>query len=229
MEDARMTKHKTYKTDLRTLEYSPESNPLVSATEVPLKKKRVRSALASRTLVDAETGEVQATAVIQQIEERDTDEFVKVFSAGIAAAYELTRTGQRVFQAILKEYEQTPMTRGYADSIYLAWFGDGLSGRDIGMSEYTFKRGLRELLDKGFISPQAPNVFWVNPALFFKGDRVMLVREYRRKVSKAKDRPHSEAMAETLRADPAYAAELLASAEKDGNVDEIESIKRLMS
>ncbi|EMQ6744777.1 hypothetical protein WH632_004751, partial [Salmonella enterica subsp. enterica serovar Infantis] len=149
-------------------------------------RKRVRSALASKTLIDAETGEVQATAVIQQIEEKDTDEFVKVFSAGIAAAYELTRTGQRVFQAVLKEYEQTPMSRGYADSIYLAWFGDGLSGRDIGMSEYTFKRGLRELLDKGFIAPQAPNVFWVNPALFFKGDRVMLVKEYRRKVARAK-------------------------------------------
>ncbi|EBQ9844724.1 hypothetical protein CVF12_23595 [Salmonella enterica] len=186
-----MAKQKTFKTDLRTLEYSPDSNPLVDSAEVPVKRKRVRSALASKTLVDAETGEVQATAVIQQIEEKDTDEFVKVFSAGIAAAYELTRTGQRVFQAVLKEYEQTPMSRGYADSIYLAWFGDGLSGRDIGMSEYTFKRGLRELLDKGFIAPQAPNVFWVNPALFFKGDRVMLVKEYRRKVARAKTEQES--------------------------------------
>ncbi|MCZ5683636.1 hypothetical protein O5550_02420, partial [Escherichia coli] len=86
-----------------------------------------------------------------------------------------------VFQAILQEYEQMPMSRGFADSIYLAWFDGGLSGRDIGMSEYTFKRGIRELLDKGFIAPQVPNIFWVNPALFFKGDRVMLIREYRRK------------------------------------------------
>jgi hypothetical protein len=181
-----MIKQKAFKADLRTLEYSPESNPLVGESEVPVKKKRVRSALASKTLVDAETGEVQATAVIHQIEEKDTDEFVKVFSAGIAAAYELTRTGQRVFQAILQEYEQTPMSRGFADSIYLAWFDGGLSGREIGMSEYTFKRGLRELLDKGFIAPQAPNVFWVNPALFFKGDRVMLVKEYRRKAARLK-------------------------------------------
>lgn len=176
-----MTKRKVYKTDLRMLDYSPAANPLIEPTDVPVKKKRVRSSLASRMLVDASTGEVTATAVIHQIEDKDTDEFVKVFAAGISASYELSRTGQRVFQAILQEYEQTPMSRGYADSIYLAWFDGGLSGREIDMSEYTFKRGLRELLDKGFIAPQAPNIFWVNPALFFKGDRVMLIREYRKK------------------------------------------------
>ena len=176
-----MTKQFRYKTDLRNLEYSPEINPLVAPTDVPIKKKRVRSALASKTLVDADTGEVTATAVIHQIEDKDTDEFVKVFAAGITAAYELSRAGQRVFQAVLQEYEQTPMTGGFAEAIYLAWFDGGLSGRDIGMSEYTFKRGLRELLDKRLSSPRGPNAFWVNPALFFKGDRVMLVKEYRRR------------------------------------------------
>lgn len=183
-----MTKKKVFNTDLRTLEYSPSENPLMEPKEVPVKRKRVRSALANRTLLDAETGAVTATAIVHQIEDKDTDEFVKVFAAGISATYELSRTGQRVFQAILKEYEQTPMTRGFADSIYLAWFDGGLSGKKIGMSEYTFKRGLRELLDKGFIAPQAPNVFWVNPVLFFKGDRVMLIREYRRKAKIAQDR-----------------------------------------
>lgn len=187
-----MTKQKAYKVDLRTLEYSPNENPLAAVSEVPMKKKRVRSGLATKTLVDANTGDVVAASVVHQIEEKDSDEFVKVFAAGIAATYELTRTGQRVFQAILQEYEQTPMSRGFADSIYLAWFDGGLSGRNVGMSEYTFKRGLRELLEKSFISPQAPNVFWVNPALFFKGDRVLLVREYRRKarIESARD-PHT--------------------------------------
>ena len=73
------------------------------------------------------------------------------------------------------------MSKGYADSIELFWFGDGIEGRDVGMSEYTFKRGLRELLDKGFLYPKTPVSFWVNPALFFKGDRVLFIKEYRRK------------------------------------------------
>ncbi|EJE0434358.1 hypothetical protein M4K04_004433 [Escherichia coli] len=174
------------KINLRELEYSPDQNPLLTPSDVPLKKKRVRSGLASKTLVDAETGEVAAASVVHQIEEKDEEHFVKVFAAGIAAAYELTRTGQRVFQAILQEYERAPMSSGYAEAVYLSWFGDGLSGQDIGMSEKTFQRGLKELLAKDFLSPKTPNVFWVNPALFFKGDRFLLVKEYRRKVARAK-------------------------------------------
>ena len=36
-----------------------------------------------------------------------------------------------------------------------------------------------------------------------------------------KDRPHSEAMSEQLRADPAYAAELLADVLREGNPAEL--------
>lgn len=185
-----MSLKQTGKIDLRIIkgDYSPDQNPLASVSEVPMKKKRVRSGLASRPLLDAETRNVEAVSVVHQIEEKDSDEFVKVFAAGIAAAYELSRTGQRVFQAILQEYEKTPMSGGFADSVYLTWFGEGLSGRDIGMSERTFNRGLRELMEKQFIAPKLPNFFWVNPALFFKGDRVMLVREYQRKAKIAQGR-----------------------------------------
>lgn len=83
---------------------------------------------------------------------------------------------------VLAIYEATPMRSGYADSIYLAWFDGGLAGRDVGMSDRTFHNGLKELLQKGFLYPKAPNLYWVNPALFFKGDRVAFVKEYRRTV-----------------------------------------------
>lgn len=169
------------KINLRDLDYSPNENPLLCPADVPIKKKKVWSGIPSKTLLDPSTGEITATSVVHQVEDKDDEHFVKVFSAGIAAAYELTRTGQRVFQAILQEYERSPMSRGYAEAVYLSWFDDGLSGQDIGMSEKTFQRGLKELLGKSFISPRSPNVFWVNPALFFKGDRFLLVKEYRRK------------------------------------------------
>lgn len=174
-----------YEKKLRALKYQPEQNPFAAPTVVPVKRRRVKSGLAPTPLVDPSTGEVTAAAVIHQIEDCDTDQFVKVFAAGIALTYDLTRTGQRVFQAVLQEYERTPMTGGFVDSVYLAWFDGGLSGRDIGMSEPTFNRGMWELLDKGFLSPRGPSAFWVNPALFFKGDRVMFVKEYRRKVKAA--------------------------------------------
>lgn len=49
------------------------------------------------------------------------------------------------------------------------------------MSEKTFQRGLKELLVKKFLAPKDGVSFWINPALFFKGDRVLFVRELRRK------------------------------------------------
>jgi len=172
----------TEKPNLRYLAFSPDVNPLMETRAIAIKRRYVDSGV-RRDLMDSD-GVVQAAAVIRNIEEKDDAEFVKVFAAGVAASYDLTRTGQRVFQAVLGEYQGTPMQGGFADAVYLSWFGDGLSGKDVGMSEKTFQRGLRELLGKGFLAPKLPNVYWVNPALFFKGDRVMFIREYRRRSSR---------------------------------------------
>lgn len=160
--------------------YSPDSNPLMESLVVPVARRKVRSALAQVPLVDGNTGELVGTSITYEIEEMDDANFVKVFAAGISAAYELSRAGQRVFQSVLAEYERADMPGGFAACVALAWFDGGLSGRDIGMSEKTFNRGLRELLDKGFIAPRTVGLFWVNPSLFFKGDRVRFVKEYRR-------------------------------------------------
>lgn len=168
------------KLDLRSLEYFPAGNPLLEAGMIPVKRKKVKSGLSDKTLTDIETGEVIAASVIHQIEEKDEAQFVKVFADGIAASYGLSKTAQKVFFAVLKEYENTPMTGGFADTIYLAWFDKGLCGHSIGMAQKTFNTGLKELLQKQFLAARGPNTYWVNPALFFKGDRVLFVKEYRR-------------------------------------------------
>lgn len=165
--------------EIRT-RYSPDANPLMESVTVPVVKRRVRSGLSQTPLVDGNSGELVAASVIQEFEDLDSDHFVKVFAAGIAAAYQLSKAGQRVFYSVLAEYERADMSGGFAACVALAWFDGGLSGRDIGMSEKTFNRGLRELLDKGFIAPRTVGLFWVNPSLFFKGDRVLFVKEYRR-------------------------------------------------
>lgn len=166
--------------NLRKLDYSPTINPLMEPQQVTSKRRYVRSGHAEE-LINPKTGEVHGVATIHQVEERDDAEFVKVFAAGVAASYELTKTAQRVFQVVLDQYQRTPMSRGFADHVNLFWFDDGIEGRDVGMSEKTFQRGLKELLEKRFIHPKGPTAFWTNPALFFKGDRVMFVKEYRRR------------------------------------------------
>lgn len=167
--------------NLRKLDYSPAENPFMSGAEIRTTTKTVRTRAAPRDMMDPDTGEIIGATVIHSIEERDEEHFVKVFAEGVRAAFDLTRTGARVFNAVLTEYQAAKMTGGYADSLTLFFFDDGLNGRAIDMSEKSFQRGLKELLAKGFLSPKAPNQFWVNPALFFKGDRVTFAREYRLK------------------------------------------------
>jgi hypothetical protein len=174
----------TVKKSLKTIKHemmSPLINPLVEPQQLKTKRRLVKSGR-SEDLVNPATGEITGVAAIHQIEERDDAEFVKVFAAGVAATYELTKTAQRVFQVVLDQYQRTPMSRGFADAVELYWFGSGIEGRDVGMSESTWARGLRELLDKRFLWPKTSSSFWVNPALFFKGDRVLFIKEYRRKV-----------------------------------------------
>ena len=174
-------------------QYSPDRNPLIEDNAVITKKRYVRAGR-SRDLVDPMTGEVSAVATIHTIEERDDAEFVKVFAAGVQAMYGLTKTGMRVFQAILDEYQNTSMAGGFADSVYLHWFGNGLNGRVLDMGERTFHTGFKELLLNRFLAPRSANLYWVNSALFFKGDRVKFITEYRKKGSglKAAREPQSQ-------------------------------------
>jgi hypothetical protein len=168
------------KINLRKLAYSPSENPFMVGSEIKTKNKTIRTR-GGTDLVDSETGEVVGQSVIHTIEERDEEHFVKVFAEGVRAAFDLTRTGARVFQAVLKEYQLTDMRRGYADSLTLHFFDNGLNGESIGMSDRTFHNGLKELIAKGFLSAKAPNQFWINPALFFKGNRVAFLKEYRKR------------------------------------------------
>jgi hypothetical protein len=169
--------------NLRELKFSPESNPLLEPTEIEVRRRRVKTG-ESKSLVNPETGELTHVSAVYTIEDKDDEEFVKVFSDGVKAAFGLSKTASRVFQVVLEHYQNTPMSAGYAEAVYIAWFDGGLSGQNIGMTDRTFHTGLKELLAKGFLAPKAPNLFWVNPSLFFKGNRVTFIKEYRRKSKK---------------------------------------------
>ncbi len=172
---------------LKRLPFSPSVNPLADEFVMKTRTKLVRTG-GVREMVDTKTGEVNSAVIIEE-QELDDIHFVKVFTAGIRAAFGLSLTGSRVFQAILEVYQNQPLTGGYADSIYLHYFDGGLDGRAIDISERTYRRGLVELLENGFIYPRGDSMFWVNPNLFFRGDRATFIKSYRRKqISKAPDR-----------------------------------------
>lgn len=169
--------------NFRNLPMSPNVNPLMEPTTIKIKNRVARTAVDARSLLNPETGEISAVAKIYTVDERDDEQFVKVFAQGVKEAFNLNRTAARVFQAILSAYQNEKMTGGFADCVYLYWHGTGLNGHTIGMTDRTFYNGLRTLIERKFLAPKSPNLYWVNPTLFFKGDRVAFIREYRRKSS----------------------------------------------
>ncbi len=177
------------KFNLKKLPFSPVKNPLAESFQMTTKTKLVRTG-AAREMTD-EHGEIH-NAVIVEEEELDDLHFVKVFTAGIRAAFNLTLTGSRVFQAVLDVYQRQPLSGGFADSIYLHFFDGGLDGRKLEISDRTFRRGLVELLDRGFIYPRGENLYWVNPNLFFRGNRATFIKSYRRKATSEDQRIRDE-------------------------------------
>ena len=167
-------------TNLKQLKLSPKVNPLIeSSTPIKTKNGLVVTKMGNN-LLNPETGEQHTHALIHTIKTIDDANFVKVFAEGVKKTFELNRTEMRVFQKVLEIYKKGKMTGGYSDSITLCWFDDGLNGEKIGMSDRTFQNGLKGLLNKGFLSPKLRDQFWVNPSLFFKGDRVAFITEYKR-------------------------------------------------
>jgi hypothetical protein len=122
-------------TNLKKLKLSPKVNPLIeSSTPIKTKNGLVVTKMGN-DLLDPETGEQHTHALIHTIKTIDDANFVKVFAEGVKKAFELNRTEMRVFQKVLEIYEKEKMTGGYADSITLCWFDDGLNGEKIGMSD----------------------------------------------------------------------------------------------
>jgi hypothetical protein len=173
-----MTKE-VQKFNLKKLPYSPIVNPLMSGFTMRTKNKLVHTG-GAKEITDVH-GEIH-NAVIVEEQELDDLHFVKVFTSGIRAAFGLTLTGSKVFQSVLEVYQKEPMTGGFVDSIYLHFFDGGLSGLKVDLSDRTFRRGLHELLERGFIYPRGESLYWVNPNLFFRGNRATFVRTYTRKV-----------------------------------------------
>jgi len=152
-----------------------EQNPLVQVRELVFKEKTVKVGSA-RELVDTSTGEVSNVNAIYQRKIVDAERFAKVYLEGLSKTFGLTKSSQRVFQSILKLCEKD------TDSIWLNFMT--VSKTDPDIPESTFYRGLKELLKHGFIAySDIPNKFWINPHLFFNGDRVKFITEYVRGVS----------------------------------------------
>jgi len=114
-------------------------------------------------------------AIAYEWEEVDKERFVKLYLAGLKQAAGLSKAGLAVFETVYKQVRERPGQ----DTVPLDSYSSSLH-------PVTYRRGLRELLEKEFLfrSPN-PGLFFVNIRFMFNGDRLAFVKGYKLK----KDQP----------------------------------------
>lgn len=156
-----------------------KENPWLHELAHTIKKGRKITGYASsrHSLVDQQTGELAGDMAVVGVQKVvDKEEFVKFFGAGIEEVFDLTKTGKDLFRCILAAYLDA---KNAPDQMYINF---AAIKEDFGYprSKTSFMNGMGELLQKGFFAPVEgrENLYWVNPHLFYKGDRMRIVKEY---------------------------------------------------
>lgn len=156
------------------------TNPSVPPTNgMPTRTKRFQVPGGKGAVIyDNSTGEIKGIGGMGfwWEEEVDTTRFVKLFLDGIKQAAGLSKTGIQVFELVYLQMRANPGSDEIKLNQYVA--------KDHGMSDRTYQRGVRELLEKEFLyrSP-SDGVFFVNIRYMFNGDRLAFIKGYHLKDS----------------------------------------------
>jgi hypothetical protein len=155
-------------------------NPFWEPTEVKVGQKHITVAGGRHV---SEEGESVQHSGVHIVTEVDKEEFIKLYTKNMRVFFDLKPTTQRVLQVLLEAVQKAPN----ADCIYLHWFNveEYMEANGTSLSKASFHNAMKELLAKKFIAESVePHKFWINPHLFFNGDRMSFVREYRLKSEK---------------------------------------------
>lgn len=157
-----------------------DKNPFM--VEMTTKTRRVTNKRGDMMLVNNETGVIQSNiAGFWEAEEVDSTKFVKLFVQGVKALKELTGAGTKVFEVLYLRVQENIGK----DQIFMAF--SSVDQALTPMSNPTYDRGMRELIEKGFIAATpSQGMFWLNPSFVWNGDRLAFVKEYRKASGKPK-------------------------------------------
>ena len=126
------------------------------------------------SLVDNDTGAIATSiAGFWETEEVDSAKFVKLFINGVKALKELTSAGTKVFEVLYLGVQNNIEK----ERIYMSF--SSVNQDVTPMSESTYMRGMKELINKGFLAA-TPHVgmYWLNPDFIWNGDRLAFVKQY---------------------------------------------------
>ena len=165
-----------------------DENPFADSEgfKVPLRRKS--EVIETRAATAITVGDEKlAVGEIRRITTVDSDPFVKLFTAELDRFFDLTPTALRITTILIQTLGRIRI--GDGDQVYLTERSISDAMQEHGVkppTTSTFYRSMDELIQKGFIAPstQTP-LYYINPAIFFNGDRVRFVTEIRKKKKKA--------------------------------------------
>jgi hypothetical protein len=160
-----------------------ESNPSLSSS-LPVKVKSKKPSKMGESYMISKDGEVLAEGALAFVEEQevDTEQFVKIYLAGIRQYGELSKAGATMFEYV---YDQMSGKEGKdRDTVPINYLLAKRWREEL--SQRTYERGVSELLEKGFIfRTLMADSYFVNVRYMFNGDRIILAKSYRRKSAKS--------------------------------------------
>jgi hypothetical protein len=157
-----------------------ESNPSITGRFPSriISKKPTRGGTAYMVAGDG-SGEVLGTGAFAFVEEKeiDSESFVKVYLEGIKQYGNLSKAGALLFEFVYREI--SGVNGKDKDTVTINYFLAEKWKPE--MHRRTYERGMTELLEKGFLFRSvAADVYFVNVRFMFNGDRMVLVKSYRR-------------------------------------------------
>lgn len=164
------------------------SNPFFEGFAVrgKIKKRVISSPSPDRFLgiAEGDTPEDTSLAAVQRFKV-DEERFVKVYTRFFASWFDMSKTAQRTFQAVMEAIQARPNDDCFWLSLDDAQAKTGLKSRN------TITNGLRELVALKIIAPSSRGTGWwyYNPQYIFNGDRMSFYTEIV-KVKKAKEDPN---------------------------------------
>lgn len=154
-------------------------NPFVNNMEITTTKKRLNvGRLADH--MDRSTGEVLDVAEVCHIREVDDAQFIKLYTQNLKAFFDLKPATFKVLQVVLHELQG--VIGNDRVCIHYEICQQYCEDHNFKVSKSAFYTAMGELLDKKFLAESTiPSLYFINPNLFFNGDRARFVTEIRRK------------------------------------------------
>lgn len=163
------------KSPIKRLKYA--NNPFLRDVVATLGDKRVAVAMKSGLLeVDAATGEITPIpGQITKMISADRESFVKLYTAQIDAFFELQKPARAVVKYLIASHQKE------ANKHLFFLHPSQAEAEGYPISRATWFRGIGELIDRKIIAPSTlVNGYFLNPSIFFNGDRTRFVIEVKK-------------------------------------------------